>query len=136
MSDNQKGGSPALNAFNAVNEKMGKYRWIICGLLFFATTVNYMDRQVLSLLQPYLADKFQWTNSDYADITDPAILGPAAIKGRKGFEEGMRQYQEANKAAQSNPSDWDLAYKAEGLRAAMITRALHDGINPALQGLV
>jgi len=69
MSDNQKGGSPALNAFNAVNEKMGKYRWIICGLLFFATTVNYMDRQVLSLLQPYLADKFQWTNSDYADIT-------------------------------------------------------------------
>lgn len=48
---------------------IGKYRWTICGLLFFATTVNYLDRQVLSLLQPYLAEKFHWTNSDYANIT-------------------------------------------------------------------
>ncbi|MDR0828761.1 MAG: MFS transporter, partial [Prevotellaceae bacterium] len=40
-----------------------------CGLLFFATTVNYLDRQVLSLLQPTLAQIFGWTNSDYANIT-------------------------------------------------------------------
>jgi ACS family hexuronate transporter-like MFS transporter len=38
-------------------------------LLFFATTINYLDRQVLSLLQPYLADKFNWSNTDYANIT-------------------------------------------------------------------
>jgi len=50
-------------------EKIGKYRWTICALLFFATTVNYLDRQVLSLLQPYLAEKFSWTNTDYANIT-------------------------------------------------------------------
>lgn len=48
---------------------MGKYRWTICGLLFFATTVNYLDRQVLSLLQPYLAERFHWTNNDYGNIT-------------------------------------------------------------------
>lgn len=48
---------------------IGKYRWTICGLLFFATTVNYLDRQVLSLLQPRLAEQFSWTNSDYANIT-------------------------------------------------------------------
>ncbi|MBL7750642.1 MAG: MFS transporter, partial [Chitinophagaceae bacterium] len=48
---------------------MGKYRWTICGLLFFATTVNYLDRQVLSLLQPYLAGKYHWTNNDYGNIT-------------------------------------------------------------------
>jgi ACS family hexuronate transporter-like MFS transporter len=54
--------------FNDVNEKIGKYRWTICALLFFATTVNYLDRQVLSLLQPLLAEKFGWTNSDYANI--------------------------------------------------------------------
>ena len=48
---------------------IGKYRWTICALLFFATTVNYLDRQVLSLLQPYLAEKFNWTNTDYANIT-------------------------------------------------------------------
>ncbi|WP_424245246.1 ACS family hexuronate transporter-like MFS transporter [Elusimicrobium posterum] len=52
----------------AVNGTIGKYRWIICGLLFFATTVNYLDRQVLSLLQPYLSEEFGWTNSDYANI--------------------------------------------------------------------
>jgi ACS family hexuronate transporter-like MFS transporter len=52
-----------------LNEKIGKYRWTICGLLFFATTVNYLDRQVLSLLQTTLAEKFNWSNSDYANIT-------------------------------------------------------------------
>ena len=51
------------------NKTIGKYRWTICALLFFATTVNYLDRQVLSLLQPTLADKYGWTNNDYANIT-------------------------------------------------------------------
>ena len=49
-------------------QAIGKYRWTICALLFFATTVNYLDRQVLSLLKPVLEDKFGWTNSQYADI--------------------------------------------------------------------
>src|SRR4249919_1981445 len=47
---------------------IGKYRWTICGLLFFATTVNYLDRQVLSLLQPRLEELFGWTNTQYANI--------------------------------------------------------------------
>jgi len=47
---------------------IGKYRWTICGLLFFATTINYLDRQVLSLLAPALSKEFGWSNSDYADI--------------------------------------------------------------------
>lgn len=49
-------------------EKIGKFRWTICALLFFATTVNYLDRQVLSLLQPLLSEKFGWSNTDYANI--------------------------------------------------------------------
>jgi ACS family hexuronate transporter-like MFS transporter len=49
-------------------EKVGKFRWTICALLFFATTVNYLDRQVLSLLKPMLEDKFGWSNSEYANI--------------------------------------------------------------------
>jgi ACS family hexuronate transporter-like MFS transporter len=49
--------------------KIGKYRWTIVALLFFATTVNYLDRQVLSLLQPMLAERYNWTNNDYANIT-------------------------------------------------------------------
>lgn len=51
-----------------IQQSIGKYRWTICTLLFFATTVNYLDRQVLSLLKPMLEDKFGWSNSDYADI--------------------------------------------------------------------
>lgn len=59
---------------NAISEpttekSVGNFRWTICALLFFATTVNYLDRQVLSLLQPTLAEKYNWTNNDYANIT-------------------------------------------------------------------
>lgn len=50
-------------------QSIGKYRWTICSLLFFATTVNYLDRQVLSLLAPDLSKEFGWSNSDYANIT-------------------------------------------------------------------
>jgi hypothetical protein len=41
---------------SGVATKIGGYRWKICGLLFFATTLNYMDRQVLGLLKPQLRD--------------------------------------------------------------------------------
>ena len=54
---------------NAINQKMTKYRWTICTLLFAATTINYLDRQVLSLLQPTLETEFHWTDSDYGTIT-------------------------------------------------------------------
>lgn len=50
-------------------QTIGKYRWTVCALLFFATTVNYLDRQVLSLLAPALSKEFNWSNSDYANIT-------------------------------------------------------------------
>jgi ACS family hexuronate transporter-like MFS transporter len=49
-------------------QTVGKYRWTICALLFFATTVNYLDRQVLSLLKPTLEEKWGWSNTDYANI--------------------------------------------------------------------
>ena len=52
-----------------MKEQIGKYRWTICALLFFATTVNYLDRQVLSLLKPDLEELYGWSNSDYANIT-------------------------------------------------------------------
>lgn len=47
---------------------MTKYRWTICTLLFAATTINYLDRQVLSLLQPILAEEFHWSDDDYGNI--------------------------------------------------------------------
>ena len=53
---------------NSVNEGIGKYRWTICALVFFATTVNYIDRQVISLLKSDLTTEFNWTDADYANI--------------------------------------------------------------------
>nr|WP_202390819.1 MFS transporter [Flavobacterium sp. Sd200] len=52
-----------------IKNKTGSYRWTICALLFFGTTINYLDRQVLSLLHPVLEKEFGWTNSDYGTIT-------------------------------------------------------------------
>ncbi len=51
-----------------INQRIGKYRWTICALVFFATTVNYLDRQVLSLLKDRLEVQFNWSDSDYANI--------------------------------------------------------------------
>jgi ACS family hexuronate transporter-like MFS transporter len=51
-----------------MQQKTGNYRWTICALLFFATTINYLDRSVISLLKPILAKQFRWTESDYSHI--------------------------------------------------------------------
>jgi len=50
--------------------KMSNFRWVICGLLFLATTINYMDRQVLSLTwKDFIAPEFHWTDANYGKIT-------------------------------------------------------------------
>jgi len=52
------------------SQKSSNHRWTICGLLFFATTINYLDRQVLSLTwKDHLVPEFHWTDSDYGTIT-------------------------------------------------------------------
>ncbi len=43
-------------------------RWTICALVFYATTINYLDRQVISLLKPTLEKEFNWAESDYSNI--------------------------------------------------------------------
>lgn len=47
---------------------VGRYRWLVCALLFFATTVNYMDRQILSLLKPILDNELKWTNAQFGMV--------------------------------------------------------------------
>jgi len=48
--------------------RVGRYRWVICGLLFFAATINYVDRQIVGILKPTLQKEFGWSEIDYADI--------------------------------------------------------------------
>ena len=54
-------------AFSA-GTKIGRFRWVICTLLFFAATVNYIDRQVIGILKPTLASEFGWSELDYSWI--------------------------------------------------------------------
>ena len=46
----------------------GRYRWFIVFLLFIVTTINYIDRQILGLLEPTLAKALNWTEIDYSRI--------------------------------------------------------------------
>lgn len=52
----------------SVQDKAGNYRWVVVALLFFATTINYLDRQVIGLLKPSLEVEFGWTETDYSRI--------------------------------------------------------------------
>ncbi|MBR3922839.1 MAG: MFS transporter, partial [Kiritimatiellae bacterium] len=52
------------------NNKPSSFRWVVCAMLFAATTVNYLDRQVLSLTwKDFIAPEFKWTDNDYGTIT-------------------------------------------------------------------
>jgi ACS family hexuronate transporter-like MFS transporter len=51
-----------------IEAKKTNYRWVVCALLFFATTINYIDRQVIGLLKPTLETSFHWTEKDYGYI--------------------------------------------------------------------
>jgi len=63
-----------MNSQNQGAPVSSNYRWVICGLLFFATTFNYLDRQVISYLKPFFCSPtdtggFGWTNTDFANLT-------------------------------------------------------------------
>src|SRR5271169_2678363 len=59
----------ASSPLNGPESAGGRYRWIVCALLFLATTILYIDRQVLSLLKGTLDEEFHWTNQQFGDVT-------------------------------------------------------------------
>ncbi len=62
--------SPSIGVDLEASKKMTNYRWVICGMLFVALVVNYLDRQVLSLTwKNFIAPEFNWTDADYGRIT-------------------------------------------------------------------
>jgi nitrate/nitrite transporter NarK len=63
-----------MNSQSQATPASSNYRWVICGLLFFATTFNYLDRQVISYLKEFFcrsqdAGGFGWSNTDFANLT-------------------------------------------------------------------
>src|SRR3990170_1790273 len=61
-----------------IKTKAGNYRWTICSLLFLATTINYVDRQILSLVKPILDVELGWTNEQFGIVN-------AVFQGTYGF---------------------------------------------------
>ena len=62
---------------------IGRYRWLICSLLFLATTVNYIDRQVLALIKSQLDTELGWTNEQFGQVN--AAFHTAADAHLKGI---------------------------------------------------
>jgi ACS family hexuronate transporter-like MFS transporter len=78
-----------------VTARIGRYRWTICALLFFATTINYMDRQVLGILAPTLQRELGWSESQYGAIVSwfstayaLGYLGAGRMMDRIGTRKG------------------------------------------------
>jgi ACS family hexuronate transporter-like MFS transporter len=69
---------PVAGAVAAAAEAVGRYRWRICALCFFATTINYVDRQVLGVLAPELQRVFGWNELQYSNLVN-AFQGAYAI---------------------------------------------------------
>jgi ACS family hexuronate transporter-like MFS transporter len=65
---NGAGGSLGGPPIGKAAAGIGRYRWTICALLFFATTINYIDRSVLGILAPSLQDEIGWTEREYGSI--------------------------------------------------------------------
>jgi MFS transporter, ACS family, hexuronate transporter len=57
--------SPPILDYCTPPKKIGHFRWVICGLLFLATTINYMDRQALAVMKPTLQNVLQWDEAGY-----------------------------------------------------------------------
>jgi len=85
------GGPPS-----GLGATVGKYRWTICALLFFATTINYIDRQVLGILAPTLQREIGWSEIEYSNITKAftfayavGFLGIGRLFDRIGVRKGF-----------------------------------------------
>src|SRR5688572_29402629 len=97
--------------------RIGNYRWAICGLLFFCTTINYIDRNSLSVLKTTLQGALGWEDVDYGTITTaftfayamfPSVIG--IIIDRIGVK----------KALAAALVIWSLAAAAHGLVATVL----------------
>jgi MFS transporter, ACS family, hexuronate transporter len=60
-----------------MTEKIGRYRWTICALLFFATTISYIDRQVIGILGPTLQKDLGWDEQAFANVVSWLTIGYA-----------------------------------------------------------
>src|SRR3954470_2987912 len=95
---------------------VGKYRWVICALLFFCTTFNYIDRNSLSVLKTTLQDVLGWDDVDYGWITTAFTFAYAMFPSLIGFFVDRFGVKRALAGALVL---WSLAAAAHGLVATV-----------------
>ena len=111
MSRVAPGGGPA--------EGRTHYRWVICGLLFFATTINYVDRQVFGILGPDLTREFRWTETHFSFIVSAFTVAYAVsycVAGR------MMDWLGERKGFALTVTVWSAAAMAHGLVSPLVYR--------------
>ena len=96
---------------------VGNWRWVICGLLFLATTINYMDRQVLGLLAPTLQREIGWSESQYAHII--VAFQAAYALGLVAFGHGI-DFIGTRKGYAVAVLAWSVAAMAHGLARSAV----------------
>jgi ACS family hexuronate transporter-like MFS transporter len=74
-----KGDPAASLSDTGLGTQIGRFRWFICGLLFYATTVNYMDRVVMGILKTTISKELHWTDDDYGTLTAVFQFGYALM---------------------------------------------------------
>jgi MFS transporter, ACS family, hexuronate transporter len=113
--------------------KIGRYRWTICALLFFATTINYVDRQILGLLAPTLGKEIGWNEQEYGNIVSWFSIAYALgflVAGRMMDRFGTRKGLAASVIAWSIAAmSTALARTANGFAAARFALGLGESGN-------
>ena len=99
-------------------QKVGRYRWVIVALIFFATTINYVDRQILSLLKELLDQQIGWTNEQFGWVN--AAFQLAYGVGLVGFGWFVDRFGTKIGYAVSITA-WSLAAAAHGLAGSVAT---------------
>lgn len=102
---------------NAAAGRVGNYRWMICALLFFCTTINYIDRNSLSVLKTTLQGALGWEDVDYGTITTAFTFAYAMFPSIIGIVIDKIGVKKALAAALVI---WSLAAAAHGLVATVL----------------
>jgi ACS family hexuronate transporter-like MFS transporter len=115
------GGESPTQVGGSVESGRTHYRWVVCALMFFATTINYVDRQVFGILGPRLTEEFHWTESHFSFIVSVFTLAYAigyAAAGRMMDRIGERKGFIVAVAV------WSLAAMAHGLVSPLVYSGL------------
>src|SRR4026207_625410 len=87
---------PQEQAASISRRSVGNYRWVICALLFFAATINYIDRQVIGILKTTIHDEIGWSEVDYSWVVFSfqaayaiGLLGVGRLIDRIGTRKGF-----------------------------------------------